>query len=169
MSEPYPILVNEVLEAHDGAIVGIEEDLSECAELRGAVPAITTVHQHVLALKQTAHHMIGSLDYQEHVVVPLRLGEVHVEPGVFSQGGLQGFAVGLPNGVDVGNVEKLYLAIRVKLLGLIPLACYFIAEGCHLISGIENDTIGGTLRLIYITIILPFGSASGLPMSLSMS
>ena len=117
----------------------------------GAVPAIAAVHQHVLALKQTAHHVIRPLDYQKHVVVPLRLGEVHVEPRVFTEGGLQGLVVGLPNSVDVGDIEELHLAIRIKLLGLIPLACYFITEGCHLIPCIKNDTIGGTLRLIYIT------------------
>lgn len=135
----------------------------------GAVPAITAVHQYILALKQTADHVVGSLDDQKHVIVPLRFREVHVEPRIFSQCSLECLVVGLPNGVDVGDVEKLHLAIGVKLLGLIPLACYFIAECCHFVAGVEDDTIRGALRLIYMDGWLPFGSASGLPISLSIS
>lgn len=108
------------------------------------------MHQYILPLKQIADHVVGSLNDQKHVIVPLRLGEVHVKSGIFSEGSLEGFVVGIPNSVDVGDVEELHLAIRVKLLGLVPLACYFIAECCHFVAGVEDDTIRGTLRLIYM-------------------
>ena len=146
--KPDPVLVDQILKANDGAIVGIEQYLSQRAELGSAVPAIAAVHQHVLALQQTAHHVVGALNYQKHVIVPLRLREVDVEPGVLSECGLEGLVVGLADGVDVGNVEELHLAVGVKLLGLIALACHLVAKGGHLVAGVEDHAVRAVFRLV---------------------
>ena len=51
------------------------------------------------------------------------------------------FVVALPDCVDVGNIQKLYLAVDIKFLRLIALACYFVAKSCHFVSGIVDNTI----------------------------
>ena len=50
--------------------------------------------------------------------------------------------------MDVGDVKKLHLAVGVKLLGLVALACHLVAKGGHLVAGVEDHAVRAVFRLV---------------------
>ena len=60
--------------------------------------------------------------------------------------------------MDVRDVQKLHLAVRVKFLGLVALAGHFIAERSHLIPRVVYNAVDLLFFALCITQIVPLGS-----------
>ena len=141
MAEPNPIFLNQCMETNNGSVVGVEEQPNKSTKLRGPVPAITAVDENILSFSESFGDLNGSFKDGEDIVVPLWICKWGVEFRILALGGFDGFVVGLSNCVDVGDIQKLYFAVQVKLLGFVSFSCYFIAESCYFASGIINHTI----------------------------
>ena len=48
VSEGDPVLLDQDLEAFEGAVIRVEQQLGECAELGCSIPAVRTVHDDVV-------------------------------------------------------------------------------------------------------------------------
>ena len=59
VSEVEPVLLYERLEALDGSVVGVDQQLGEGAGLAGAVPTVRAVHHHAHSARHTLvrHHV----------------------------------------------------------------------------------------------------------------
>ena len=141
MAKPNPIFLDQGVETNDGSVVGIKEQPNKRTELRGPVPSIAAVNEDILPFSESFGYLNGSFKDGEDIVVPLWICKWGVEFRILALGGFDGFVVGLSNCVDVGDIQKLYFAVQVKLLGFVSFSCYFIAESCYFASGIINHTI----------------------------
>ena len=141
MAKPNPIFLDQGVETNDGSVVGIKEQPNKRTELRGPVPSIAAVNEDILPFSESFGDLNGSFKDGEDIVVPLWICKWGVEFRILALGGFDGFVVGLSNRMDVGDIQKLYFAVQVKLLGFVSFSCYFIAESCYFASGIINHTI----------------------------
>lgn len=109
-----PVLLEEHDEALNGPEVGIEDDLGQRGELGGPVPAIAAVDHNVGAVPHALGHILGPGQDEVEVVdpagLPQNLQEVLLVGVVGSN-----FVVAVPDGVDVGDVQKFNLAVVVFL------------------------------------------------------
>ena len=51
MTEVKPVLLNESLEALDGSVVRVQQELGQSQQLRGPVPPVATVNYHGTSLR----------------------------------------------------------------------------------------------------------------------
>lgn len=141
MPKSDPVFLDQDMEADDRAVVRVHHQTDQRTQLRSSVPAVTAMNQGVLTFLHSFGDLAGPFQNEKDVVVPFRISQRRVEFGILSLSCLQGLGIGLPHCMDIGDIQEIHLAIGVELLGLVPLAGYFVAKGCHLVPGIVDHTV----------------------------
>lgn len=125
MPERKPIFVDQNLKAFEGAIVGIQQQLSQRTKLRRTVPAIGAMHKDI-RIGVTGHDLENVIRAIEQVLNNLSIASrvesvrPELQLGVFilAHLGVRNLTyafVGVSNTVDVFNFAELELAVCVTL------------------------------------------------------